>query len=511
MTASSQSHTALMRWKKADLVEEVLALRREHEASREGAEPADAAAADALPGANQLSSNDRSGLWPVLEASPVGVAMIRPQGEVLYVNAALAELVGVQQQEAVGQDTRDLFFDPADRDSYLGKVEREGGVRNLERKIKRSDGQIFWVSLTTQIHEMNGDEIWVTWVHDVSEEHRQADKLRNLLDAVPCTVVVSSAESSELLFVNEFAQATTGLRVGDGQVTQAYKNPVDRLMLVEQLGRDGRVDNFEVEINALDGNGTEWVGLSARMIDFEGQRASLVVSQFITDRKRAEQAVREREARLFEILDSSPIGVSIVQLDGTIHFTNSRMAELTGRTKDQLLQTMARDLWADPEDRLRIIERLTREGRLRDVEARMLRADGTDYWCLFSFEPTKTDDGNEAYFAWAYDITESRRAAHHPLQSPTVGQRHSGTSWKPSHAGWWSATRQPAISFMSTSTPAKHTAWNMVKGGSQPPIGTPTIGMSWSGASSATVRSTTSRQSSIRLTAHPNGFWSVLV
>ena len=53
--------------------------------------------------------------------------------------------------------------------------------------------------------------------------------------------------------------------------------------------------------------------------------------------------------------------------------------------------------------------------------------------------------------------------------------------------------------------------WNMVKGGSQPPIGTPTIGMSWSGASSATVRSTTSRQSSIRLTAHPNGFWSVLV
>ena len=411
MTASSQSHTALMRWKKADLAEEVLALRRELDASREGAEPIDAAVADALPGANQLSSNDRSGLWPVLEGSPVGVSMIRPQGEVLYINAALAELVGVNQQEVVGQDTRDLFFDPADRDSYLGKVKREGGVRNLERKIKRSDGQVFWVSLTTQIHEMNGEEIWVTWVHDISEEHRQADMLRNLLNAIPCTVVVSSAETSELLFVNEFAQATTGLRVGDGQVTQAYKNPDDRLMLVEQLGRDGRVDNFEVEINALDGNGTEWVGLSARMIDFEGQRASLVVSQFITDRKRAEQAVREREARLFEILESSPIGVSIVQLDGTIHFTNSRMAELTGRTKEQLLQTVARDLWADPEDRIRIIERLTLEGRLRDVEARMLRTDGTDYWCLFSFEPTKTDDGSDAYFAWAYDITESRRAA----------------------------------------------------------------------------------------------------
>jgi len=79
MTASSQSHTALMRWKKADLAEEVLALRRELDASREGTEPIDAAVADALPGANLLSSNDRSDLWPVLEGSPVGVSMIRPK------------------------------------------------------------------------------------------------------------------------------------------------------------------------------------------------------------------------------------------------------------------------------------------------------------------------------------------------------------------------------------------------------------------------------------------------
>ena len=51
MTASSRSHTALMRWKKADLAEEVLALRRELDASHEGTEPIDAAVADALPAA----------------------------------------------------------------------------------------------------------------------------------------------------------------------------------------------------------------------------------------------------------------------------------------------------------------------------------------------------------------------------------------------------------------------------------------------------------------------------
>jgi len=78
MTASSQTQASLMRLKKADLVEEVLVLRRELDASREGEEPVDAAPVEALPGANLLAGDDRSGLWPVLEASPVGVSIIRP-------------------------------------------------------------------------------------------------------------------------------------------------------------------------------------------------------------------------------------------------------------------------------------------------------------------------------------------------------------------------------------------------------------------------------------------------
>ena len=403
MTASSQSPAALMRWKKADLVEEVLALRRELEANGGVADSTDADGADTLPGADFFSRDDRSGLWPVLEASPVGISIIRPEGEILYVNASLAELVGVQQHEAVGRDTRDLFFDPADRDRYLAKVEREGGVRNLEREIRRADGRTFWVSLTTQIHEMNGETVWVTWVHDVTEERRHADMLRDLLDTVPCTVVVSSAETNELLYVNEFAQNTTGL------LTTAYKNPADREELVKRLRRDGRVNDFEAELYSSDGT-AEWILIAARMMEFDGQQAALTVSQVITERKRTEEALQGSEARLLAILESSPIGVSIVQLDGTIHFANSRMAELTGRTKEQLMQTRARELWADPEDRNRVIARLEQEGSLRDVEALMRRANGSDYLVLFSFEPTTLDDGSKAYFAWAYDITERKRA-----------------------------------------------------------------------------------------------------
>ena len=53
---------------------------------------------------------------------------------------------------------------------------------------------------------------------------------------------------------------------------------------------------------------------------------------------------------------------------------------------------------------------LKREGRLRDVEALLKRADGTQYWALVSFEPANLEDERGAYFVWAYDITVSKLA-----------------------------------------------------------------------------------------------------
>ncbi len=214
MTASSQSRSALMRRKKADLVEEVVALRAALESERDIGPTDVAQERGSLPGEELFTGEDRAGLWPMIDSSPVGVSIIRPDGMILYINSALAELVGVEQHEVVGKDTQVLFFDPADRDPFLAKIERDGGIEGLERQIQRSDGEEFWISLTTRIHQMNGQEVWVTWAHDVTDEHRQTEKLRDLLDTVPCTVVVSSAETSELLFVNEFAHETTGLRVG---------------------------------------------------------------------------------------------------------------------------------------------------------------------------------------------------------------------------------------------------------------------------------------------------------
>ncbi len=113
--------------------------------------------------------------------------------------------------------------------------------------------------------------------------------------------------------------------------------------------------------------------------------------------------------RLYDILESSPIGATIVRDDGSFEFANSRMAEMLGLTKQQFLASRARDFYVDPDERDRIGRQLRKEGRLRDVQALMKAADGRQFWILLSFEKTDDADGTR-YFGWVYDIDEQKRA-----------------------------------------------------------------------------------------------------
>ena len=192
-------------------------------------------------------------------------------------------------------------------------------------------------------------------------------------------------------------------------MSDVYKNPEDRQELVRILRRDGRVDNFEAEIHSPDG-GIHWVLMAGRTMEFEGERAVLVASQIITERKQAERTLQESEARLHEILESSPVGASIVGGDGHIEFANSRMAEMIGISTEELMGFAARGFYVDPSDRDVISERLQSEGQVRDFEALLQRADGTSFWSLVSLEPANLHDHDDAHFGWVYDITSWKEA-----------------------------------------------------------------------------------------------------
>ena len=82
---------------------------------------------------------------------------------------------------------------------------------------------------------------------------------------------------------------------------------------------------------------------------------------------------------------------------------------MVGLSKEEFLASNARALYVNPQDRDQVSERLVKEGRLRDIEIQMKKADGTPFWILLSFEPMGSEEDGH-YFSWVYDISERKRA-----------------------------------------------------------------------------------------------------
>jgi two-component system sensor histidine kinase/response regulator len=118
--------------------------------------------------------------------------------------------------------------------------------------------------------------------------------------------------------------------------------------------------------------------------------------------------LKQSEAELRQILESSQIAVTITDTDGRFLFANSRASELLGVAHDALMRSRATDYYFSDEDRGRVLEEVARAGFLRDAEVRFRRADGTELWSLISLTAVTYQD-SPAMIAWASDLTATKR------------------------------------------------------------------------------------------------------
>ena len=143
----------------------------------------------------------------------------------------------------------------------------------------------------------------------------------------------------------------------------------------------------------------------------DGKPVSLFgTAQDITDRKRAEEALRESEALYRSLFEHSPVGISITDAEGHILAMNDAMLEAGGYSRDDLARAPnVTEFYYDPADRARIFAALEKQGFVRQCEVRMKRKDGSPYYVLLSMAPA-TVDQKPCLLTIAEDITDRKEA-----------------------------------------------------------------------------------------------------
>lgn len=173
-------------------------------------------------------------------------------------------------------------------------------------------------------------------------------KYRELFESLPVGVYLSTLDG-RILAANQACLDICGCPDSERDqwfsqnTLDSYVNPQDGRRLRDLLLRDGKVERFEAPFKRWDG-GVVWLSNSARLVRDQGGQLTAISGSFIdvTERKRAEEALQEKEKILRAFIDQSSEGISMMDAAGTIVEWNRQQAALTGISREEAL---GRTVW----------------------------------------------------------------------------------------------------------------------------------------------------------------------
>jgi PAS domain S-box-containing protein len=169
----------------------------------------------------------------------------------------------------------------------------------------------------------------------------------------------------------------------------------------------GEPVRFVNEAKALEGR---WFDVYAfRLGDRESRRVAILFND-ITERKRAEEALRESEDRLRRAMEIETVGVIFFRTDGSITDANDAFLRMSGYNREDLAEGLVRwDEMTPPEwmpHSLKAIEEFKSTGRIPPYEKEYIRKDGSRWWALFAATRLGEEEGVE----FIVDVTGRKMA-----------------------------------------------------------------------------------------------------
>ena len=181
-----------------------------------------------------------------------------------------------------------------------------------------------------------------------------------------------------------------------------------RRAVMEDVFRTGQPRRIEDERDGI------WVTTSGHPVfDEAGNVVNIAVhAENITERRRAEEALRRSQALLETILAAAPIGIGLVT-ERVVGWTNARLGQMLGYSAEELDGMPALRLYESEHEYERVGR--VKYGAMRaagvgTVETRFRRKDGSAFDVLLSSAPVDADDLSAGLVFTVLDITDLKQA-----------------------------------------------------------------------------------------------------
>jgi PAS domain S-box-containing protein len=302
----------------------------------------------------------------IAETTTEGISVADANFCITFVNRQMAEMLGYEPAEMLGRSVLDFVF-PEDVEQERQVFERRrAGVRErYDDRFRHKDGSEVSVQIgSTPIFNGSGEFAGtLAMISDIGERKRAEQALRQrekeLLEAQrvahvgswvwdPETDDISWSEESYRIAGRDPSLPPVSFReLGQFCMPETW----ERLRrAVEEALRSGTPYELDLELVGSDGAKKWFRTRGEAQRDATGRVALLRGTiQDITERKNAEEALRESESRFRNVFQDAGVGMIIASLEGRFLAVNRTFCEYLGYTEEELLRMTVEDV-TQPED-----------------------------------------------------------------------------------------------------------------------------------------------------------------
>jgi PAS domain S-box-containing protein len=339
-------------------------------------------------------------------------------------NRAATELVGRTKSEIIGKHQR-ILHPPEEIEGEFSRTfekhlkEKEGQV--LETQVITRTGEIRDVAIKASIFELGNKGVVQGVFRDITESknmvealRREREKLEMVTQNIGAGLTLISKDyhilwannvvndifadaEGKICYETYHQQASVCSGCGVKEIFGGEKNLVVHQRMVKDVdGQNIWLENITTPIRDENGNIT----------------AALELSLDITERKQAEEHLKESEEKYRETTVNANVGIICYSPDGEVKIVNPKMEQMTGfkRTEIPTLRDWFEKLYPNEEERCQIrdnwFKRMSEEGEVKEGHAIITTKDGKRR--NFLFNGVQLDSGDS--IAFAEDITEHKEA-----------------------------------------------------------------------------------------------------
>lgn len=300
-----------------------------------------------------------------------GLYEVDLKGNFTFLNDSMARIFGYPREELMGLNDRQ-YLDPESAGRMFqvyNKVYRTGeSVKGCDYEMIKKDGTRGYVETSISlIRDGSGKPTGFMGMirdvtgHKLAEQalHASEEKYRTLFNESKEPLFITTTDG-KFVDLNEAMVDLFGYdhkeELMKTKVSQTYLNPEDRNRFQEIMARQGYVKDWEVELKKKDGSKIHALLTVITKKDLEGKIAGYKGTiKDITERKRAEEAMRQSEERYRNILESIVEGYYETDLAGNFVFVNDSMCRIHGYPMEDLLRMNDRQ-FLDQENAKKVFE-----------------------------------------------------------------------------------------------------------------------------------------------------------